>query len=386
MLFMVSREFALAGLQKPSAYPWDISWYANIIQYGYHADPNDAVEHNVVYFPLYPALCWLVLRVLPVPIWVAMLFVSAGATLIMLVLLHRLLTAYYSSFLASACVLLLAFSPFSTFLYAGYTEAVYICLTVAFFYFLTKSSYGMAALISGLASATRPYGCLLALVLIFETARLYYREHGFKWSSTSRYLPALLWLPFCFSGLIAYTLYLGYRFHDPLMFSHGLKAWVVMEGKIRILDAVTFRYLLPLVGGTLVHFKLFHPMSVGLALYLCTAVLLIFLGKRLFPSALVFILLMFLFFHYTLLLGDAPDIGRHFSLLFPVPLLLVLALEPRRVEGWLRNLIASASGRDQPPCACVTLVSVLPYAVLLLVSAGLSALYTVMFYRAEFVF
>jgi hypothetical protein len=389
-MFLVCREYAQAGLPyKASNAPWDMGWYGNMIERGYSTDGNDNVEHNVVFFPLYPALCWIVKQVLRVQTLTAMSIVSAGSTLVMLLLLYRLLTRYYSSFLAGACVLFLAISPFSVFLYAGYTEALYVCLVVAFFYFLTKGSYTGAALISGLTSASRPYGCLLAFVLVFEMARRHYIEYGFKWSLRSRYLQGMLVLfPICCSGLIAYTLYLGYRFDDPLAFSHNLKPWGIMGGRIQIADALTFRYFVPLIGTTLLHFKLTHPIVTGLLWFVATPVLLILLGRRLFPSALFFAVLMFLFFHYTLLKNEGAivDMGRHFTLLFPVPLLLVLALEPRAVAGWIRNLISAASDRGQPMCACIALVSVLPYALLLVVSAYLAMLYTVVFYRLEFVF
>ena len=389
-MFLVCREYAQANLPvRASRAPWDTGWYGSMIDQGYHTDGNDNAEHNVVFFPLYPALCWLVKQILPVRVLVSMLIVSAGATFVMLLLLYRLLTRYYSSFLAGVCVLFLAISPFSVFLFAGYTEALYVCLVVAFFYFVTQESYTAAAVMSGLASASRPYGCLLAFVLVFEMARRHYLAYGFKFSLRSRYLQgALVLFPVCFGGLIAYTLYLGYRFDDPLAFSHNLKPWGIIGGKIQLADAVAFRYFVPLIGDTLVHYKLIHPMVTGLLWFVATPVLLILLGRRLFPSALFFTAMMFLFFHYTLLKnqGAIVDIGRHFTLLFPIPLLLVLALEPRAVAGWIRRFLNAASDRDQPMCSCIALVSVLPYAVLFVVSAYLAMLYTVIFYRCEFVF
>jgi len=98
---------------------------------------------------------------------------------------------------------------------------------------------------------------------------------------------------------------------------------------------------------------------------------------------------MFLFFHGLFIENNSPvanHFGRYFALLFPVSALFALVFEPRRVSGWVRKLIVAADGPCDAVCACVTLVSTIPYFLLLLASAGLAVRYTLMFYRAEMVF
>jgi len=110
------------------------------------------------------------------------------------------------------------------------------------------------------------------LVFVLELARRHYHAYRFRFTLESRYLRGFLWSPLCLAGLIAFTVYLGHRFDDPLAFLHGQRAWATSLGGARIYDLLGGRYI-SLVGTTIARFDLLHPDVIGQVVFMVTPVL-----------------------------------------------------------------------------------------------------------------
>ncbi len=196
--------------------------YLRLIKNGYDDTGSQA------FFPLYPLLIRSLTFNIFDPLYVAM-FINALFTFIAI----SVATLHLKSKSAIRYVLLFLSFPTSFFLLTNYTESVFILLVVLFFYFLTEKKYIIAAVIAGLASATRFVGIFLALSLAYEL----YRDHkSLKYSC--------LLITVSLSGLISFVIYLLYRFGDPLMFIHVQTMFNNGRsgGEIVTLPQVLFRY------------------------------------------------------------------------------------------------------------------------------------------------
>lgn len=386
-IFLTARTYARAS-GKAALLVWDAVWYGTIIDRGYWTDGNTSVMHNVVFLPLYPLVCRAVKHLLSIATPDAMLLVSALSTMVMLALVYNLLAPLYSAFVVRMTTLFLAFGPFSVFLYSGYSEALFLSLLALFFVLLLRKQYWAAGIVTGIASACRPYAPLLVIVLILEAARQYYSANGLRLKvSSSLLLQLLVAIPLSFTGLAAYTMWSYYRFDDPLAFAHGYLAWSSHHAlPTGMADLIGFHYIMDAMGSYAFASGITSPLVIGLILFASGPVLMFCLRKELFPSALAFMVLMFLLCHFNIVNDrvEITNLGRHFSLFFPFSLLLALAVDPGRI----RMALLRASAADRTPaadCGCLRAFSLCPALVLLVASAILNMQYVVMFYRAIYV-
>ncbi len=207
----------LGGLGDVVASPlarWDSVWYLSIAHEGY--DDADSPRH--AFFPLYPLLA----RGLgelggggSAALLLAAYAVSLAAFLAALVLLHRLTTLELGRRAAWPTLLLLCVFPASLYFGAPYAESLFLLCSVGAFYAARTGSWAWAGVAAGCASATRSAGVLLLLPLAY----IYFREHG------RRLGPDVLWLALAPAGLVAYAVYLGVAYGDPLSFSHVQEFW-----------------------------------------------------------------------------------------------------------------------------------------------------------------
>jgi len=133
---------------------WDAIWYLHLARHGYHT------LQDTGFFPLYP----LLIRVASWPLRstvVAGIGVSMVATLIGLVIVHRLTELEVGSRPAATSVKLLAFAPFAFYLSAVYTEGVFLALSAGTFYAARKGRWALAGILGGLASMSRVTGVVL---------------------------------------------------------------------------------------------------------------------------------------------------------------------------------------------------------------------------------
>ena len=148
---------------------WDAAWYLLIGTHGYDV----ATPTSSGFFPLYPLAIHLV-----------SLVVGARHALLVAIALSNLATlgAFIGLGLLAAheerseeaawrLILVTAAFPFAFFLFAPFTEGLFLCLVVFSFFFARRGSWWAAATIAFLAGLSRPTGVLLALPLVWEYGR-----------------------------------------------------------------------------------------------------------------------------------------------------------------------------------------------------------------------
>src|SRR6202043_611225 len=137
---------------------WDSEWYKIIPSEGYTYNGDPTQTQSVVFYPLYPALCRLVSEILRIDLIDSMLLVANLAAMAAALLLFKLVRERFDDRTALATVALISFFPASIFLSAGYTESLALLLMVAFFLAVARGRLLAAAMLAGLAIATRASG------------------------------------------------------------------------------------------------------------------------------------------------------------------------------------------------------------------------------------
>lgn len=153
---------------------WDALWYQRIATAGY--GPDDGTS---AFYPLYPLLARLFSTVTG-DIVRAEFLVSGLAFVVGLSILWRLArleilrrpvdAGARPALVASLAVSMTAFFPAGFFLVAAYTEGLFLCLTLAAFWFARTGRPWAAGLAGLLAALTRAQGALLVLPLAYQQA------------------------------------------------------------------------------------------------------------------------------------------------------------------------------------------------------------------------
>jgi hypothetical protein len=188
---------------------WDTDWYLKIAAFGY--DPADGTAS---YLPLYP---WLIGRLgtLTGNFLLSALLISSFATLAVFILFYEVarvegLTSQQAGF----AVLSLAFFPSAFFLFAAYTDALFLALALGAWLVARQKHWLVAGLLGGFATLTRLQGSLLMPVLFF----LWLKEvAGFRllesttWRKSVTILRDPSWLATLLPGLafVGWNLYLN---------------------------------------------------------------------------------------------------------------------------------------------------------------------------------
>lgn len=136
---------------------WDAVHYTTIVEQGYTADQSTQAWLNIVFFPLYPALC----RLLGGNFW-AMLAVSWGCLAGAAVVIDRLCPPR-AGFWA---LLWLCLFPVTVFLGAPYTESLFLLTTAMALEMVRRKKWLFAGIWGMLAALTRNVGVLTSLAFI----------------------------------------------------------------------------------------------------------------------------------------------------------------------------------------------------------------------------
>ena len=144
-------------------YRWDTGWYLKISAIGYN--PND---HSVSFQPLYPFVIKMVKSIFGISYLGSAILVSRLACIAALILFFEFTKDQFESkaIAQKATVLLLAF-PSGFFLFAGYTEALYLTLILSSWYLYWQKKWFWAGLLGGLSSLTRIQGVVLTAPLLW---------------------------------------------------------------------------------------------------------------------------------------------------------------------------------------------------------------------------
>jgi Gpi18-like mannosyltransferase len=177
--------------------------------YEYAADGR---WHSIAFFPLYPIIVTLVMR-LGIGFDLAGLLVNNLCFLAMLVVVFRWVERRKDVTTARWTVAFLALFPLSLFGSVTYSEGLFMLMTSLALRDFDRRHYGAATLWTALASLARPTGVLLFPA--FVIAAFADRREG------KALLPALLSL----LGVTAVCTYSAIRFHDALAFVHAQEGW-----------------------------------------------------------------------------------------------------------------------------------------------------------------
>lgn len=190
---------------------WDGLDYIDIAQYGY--TPSSLIA----FYPLYPLLMRGLAFVIAfgqlnsVSLALAGVIISSFSTLVVCILLYRLACLDYSPRVAAKSVLYLMAFSMAFFLFAVYTEALFMALAIGAFYAARKNRWLLALMLTALAVLTKNQGLVLAVALLAEYAR------QIKWKLNKIDVRLLYFgLPIlAFVGWIAFN---AIAFGDPLEF------------------------------------------------------------------------------------------------------------------------------------------------------------------------
>jgi Gpi18-like mannosyltransferase len=173
---------------------WDAMHYLRLAEHGYVAVGEG--RFSLVFFPLYP---WLVrgMAFLVHDYMVATFVVSGIASVATGLLLMRLVLCDESEAVARNAVWFLFIFPTSYFLHIGYTESLFLALTLGCFLAARKENWALAGLLGAGACLTRVNGLILGPVLATEVILQFWktRRINLRW----------LWIglvPFGFLGYL----------------------------------------------------------------------------------------------------------------------------------------------------------------------------------------
>lgn len=302
--------FALAGVWER----WDACWYMKIATYGY--EPG---ERSVAFFPLFPAAVWLVGALTALPYPPAGMVVSAIAYVVAVTGLLRLIADSHGLAIGRRTVLYLSVFPAAFFLFAPFTEALFLAGAVWGIVFARNRRWLLAALCAAIAGLTRAQGLLLAIPLAWE-AFLAIRERGARWPQAVAAVAAAL-APvavFIGYGLVArsltgetpydaQSLWGGTEFHPPWALVAASVGWIVEHG-----DWLQALNLAVLLGAAVLLAIGARRMPVAYSLYAWPPLLLV--ATRIQPTPLTsttrYVLVLFPVFVVAALLTEHPWLRR----------------------------------------------------------------------------
>jgi hypothetical protein len=188
---------------------WDVDHLIEIGRYGYGGDPSHPPDPGLPgFFPGFPLLVRALHFV--VPDWrAAALLVSFGAGAVAMVALARLGEREGPPGTGPRAVIALLLSPMAVFLFAGYTETLFLACALPAWLLARQGRWEAAALCGFAAGFVRITGVFLALALVVE-----FLVHDRRW----RRLP---WLVPPFLGVAAYMTYQWARTGDWFAWQHA---------------------------------------------------------------------------------------------------------------------------------------------------------------------
>ena len=305
---------------------WDSEWYFKIVKDGYQYNGDPTVQQNIVFYPLFPMLARGLATIGGLAPADAMLLVSNVAGLLAIVMLFKLVREECGDQLALATIALLGFFPASVLLSAGYTEPLALLLIVSFFLALKRKYYLSAALLAGLAIATRSTGIVLLPVLLWEI-----------WRNRDKkpFLPALLpCVLLATSGIWLFMIYLWSAFGTPFAFADGQMAF--HEGTTLTTRLVAALKLEPFTRMML---NDWNPWGQASWFTLLFIVLLVLGWSRLRSSWTLFAMAVLLLPYLTLSGGPAGFVSMSRFNLVSFPLFVVLADFGLRAKWLLAGVI-----------------------------------------------
>lgn len=195
---------------------WDGYGYEAIAAHGYSRASDEKTLPNVVFFPLYPILMYLV-SLIGFSLPMSGVLVSIIALGIGLYYLYRLVARQFPELKPTEPIFFLLIFPTSFFFFSMYTEALFFMTTVASWYYGTKENYLLAGVFGALAAITRIQGILLFPVLLVMAAE----KGGVK----SLWRNETAWLALIPAALVGFFTYFYFAFGDFFLYFHAEALW-----------------------------------------------------------------------------------------------------------------------------------------------------------------
>jgi hypothetical protein len=195
---------------KHSFVNWDAIWYLKIAAEGYD------IPRKCVFFPLMPLLVKISSFIIR-DYALAGILVSNILSFFGAVFFYNLVKDSHGEKPAVAALILFLAAPTTLFYSNLYAESLFFLIAVLVFYFARQKLWLMAAISAGLASATRNYGVLLVVPLLWE----FFADKTNKNSIVKAAGLALV----SASGLLLYSAYLYVYYKDPLYFINAQNMW-----------------------------------------------------------------------------------------------------------------------------------------------------------------
>jgi hypothetical protein len=202
---------------------WDGGWYRQIAQEGYFYAGTDR-QSSIAFFPVYPLVVRAVSALGRLPVELTGILVTMASGLAATALFWRWCRATCGVSAARLSVLLLVAYPYAVYLYgAMYADALFLAAALAAFALVELDHPVWAGVAGAVASATRPVGIAVIIGLVAVVAmrrKVLARREGtvlpridlqsFRAGDSGVLLSV--------TGLVAWMLYLGVRFRDPIAF------------------------------------------------------------------------------------------------------------------------------------------------------------------------
>lgn len=187
---------------------FDAGHYAGIAMNGYQY-PQQA------FFPLWPLFIKSVSQ-LGIPVFITAHLLTTFFGLTTFILFYSLASKLIGKSKARYALLLFCSFPSTMFLLPGYTEGLFLTLTLLSFLLFEKKLYFFGSLAGGFASMTRLAGIAIAASYLIINQPLSKK---------------LMYLALCFLGLVSYMIYLQIAFGDALYFVKAQEAWCQINNR-----------------------------------------------------------------------------------------------------------------------------------------------------------
>ncbi len=315
--------FPLAGVWER----WDACWYIKIATFGYESG-----EQSAAFFPAFPMAVRVVATITFLPYPVAGMIVPAIAFVAAVTGLVRLVETSHGIVIARRAALYLGIFPSAFFLFAPFTEALFLAAVVWTLVFARERRWLLAAVLAFVVGLTRVQGLLLVLPLAWEALvaardarsdrRLATRDGRFivATSVIATVAPAIAFLGFALaarqlSGETPYdaqAFWGGTSFHPPWEVVAASYRWIVERG-----DGVQALNLITLVGSAALLLAAARRMPLTYSLYAWPPIILIALRIQPTPltSTIRFVVVLFPIFIVLALLTGRPWLERAWVIL-----------------------------------------------------------------------
>ena len=200
-------------------YHWDAFAYVNIAAHGYIYLPDTA------FFPFWPLMehfgGLLLGGFFPDSYYVAGVLLANICFYFALVLLYCLLAEDFEPTLARRALFYFALAPYALFFFAGYTESLFVLLSVGFFLLLRRGrplDWWLAGLLGFVAALTRSSGIILVIPYLVMYIQRYWARTERTQRSWVQKLNAFVPVALIPAGVAAYMIYLYYTKGNPFIF------------------------------------------------------------------------------------------------------------------------------------------------------------------------